>query len=70
MKNKTKLILANIFALVSVVLILTGTNLLGIDLSYGSGVVIPKIVLLFIPQAGFIYLHWKLYQSENKKLTA
>ncbi|MEX2595223.1 MAG: hypothetical protein WD426_20845 [Anditalea sp.] len=70
MKNKTKLILANLFALVSVVLILTGTKLLGIDLGYGSGAIIPKFLLIFTPQLGFIYLVLQSSRFKSKKVTA
>ena len=45
MKNKTKLILAHLFALVSVVVILTVNQFMVIDLKDGSGTILPKILL-------------------------
>lgn len=70
MKNNTKLILANLFALVTVVLIFTATNLSGIDLSYGSGNILSQLFMLLIPQLGFLYLYLKQPRLKRKRVTA
>lgn len=70
MKNKTKLIIANLFALVAVVSILTLFRSSGIEVGSASGSMIPNVLLLFIPQAGFIYFYWKSISNENKKAIA
>lgn len=70
MKNNTKLILAHLFALVAVVVILTVNQFLGIDLKNGSGDFLPKILLLLIPQMGFVYLFFKSLPLTKKDLTS
>ncbi|WP_154857035.1 hypothetical protein [Cyclobacterium xiamenense] len=45
MKNQTKLVLANLFALVSVAVIVSVCTLLNIDWSLGSGALLPQLVL-------------------------
>lgn len=70
MKNKTKLIVANLFALVAVVGILTFFRSAGIEIGSASGAMVPKVLLLLIPQAGFIYFYWKSLSNENKKAIA
>jgi len=69
MKNSTKLVLANVFALVAVVSIYLGTMFWGIDLSLFSGPVLPKILLVLLPQSGFIYLYWSLSKTKTQKAT-
>jgi len=68
MKKRTQLVLANIFALVVVVSIYILTKLMGIEISLESGPILPKILLVLLPQAGFIYLFWNLPKTE--KVTA
>jgi hypothetical protein len=70
MKNKTKLIVANLFALVAVVGILTVFRSTGIQIGSASGAMVPNVLLLVIPQAGFIYFYWKSFSNENKKAIA
>jgi hypothetical protein len=70
MKNKTKLIVANLFALVAVVGILTLFRSAGIEIGSASGAMVPNVLLLLIPQAGFIYFYWKSFSNENKKAIA
>lgn len=70
MTNKTKLILANLFALLAVVLIYTGSSMWGMELSLGSGNILPKIFLMLIPQLGFLYLYLNLPRLKKKKVTA
>ncbi|PSL02278.1 hypothetical protein [Cecembia rubra] len=69
MKSKTKLILANVFALVAVLTVLTVSNLLGIQVN-GTGSLMPKILLLVLPQLGFIYFYLRSSVEENKKAIA
>ncbi|SHM99732.1 hypothetical protein SAMN04488057_105123 [Cyclobacterium lianum] len=65
MKNQSKLIFANVFALVAVLAILAISHALNVDLSLGSGAVVPQILLLIVPQMGFIFLLWKSYRVEK-----
>jgi hypothetical protein len=69
MKNKTKLILANVFALLAVVTVLSVANLLGLQVGASSSVM-PKILLLVLPQIGFIYFYLKASVEEDKKAMA
>ena len=67
MKNITKLIVANLFALLAVVLILVGAKLSGVDVSEDSGILLPKVLLFFIPQFGFVYFYWKTAKLEGQE---
>jgi hypothetical protein len=69
MKNKTKLILANVLALMAVVTVLSVFNLLGIQLK-GSGSIFPKLLLVVLPQVGFIYYYLKVSSKEKEKTMA
>lgn len=69
MKSKTKLILANVFALLAVVTVLSVSNLLGVQVN-GSGSLMPKVLLLVLPQLGFIYFYLRSSVEENKKAMA
>lgn len=68
MTNKTKLIVANVFALLAVVAILASTKLMGLDVSASS--LATKALLFLIPQVGFIYFYVKSTSEENKKVLA
>lgn len=68
MKNKHKLILANVFALLTVVLILLGSQHAGVDLSNISGA--TKAIFFIVPQLGFIYFYVKSLSEENRKIMA
>lgn len=70
MKNSTKLILANIFALVTVVSIYSLAMFWSLDLSLVSGPVFPKVLLMLLPQSGFIYLYWSLSKTKLQKVPA
>lgn len=70
MKNSTKLILANIFALVTVVSIYSVAMFWSLDLSSVSGPVFPKVLLMLLPQSGFIYLYWCLSKTKLQKVPA
>ncbi|MFO7825009.1 MAG: hypothetical protein R6V72_13800 [Cyclobacterium sp.] len=67
MKNQSKLILANLFALVSVLVILAISQLLNVNMALGSGAVFPQTLLLVVPQLGFVYLLWKSFKLEKAK---
>jgi hypothetical protein len=69
MKNSRKLIQANMFALLAVVTILTAVKWLGIDIGSSSGSILPKMLLVLIPQAGFVYYYMKSYKKTNKRVT-
>lgn len=69
MKSKTKLILANVFALLAVVTVLSVSNLLGLKVN-GSGSLLPKVLLLVLPQLGFIYFYLRASVEEKKKAMA
>lgn len=64
MKNKHKLILANVFALLAVVSILTVSSSLGFDIKNNSGLV-AKLLLVVVPQLGFIYLYFRYSVKEK-----
>ncbi len=66
MKNKTKLILANVFALVAVLAILTVFKLQGIEIGSASGSMLPNVLLLAVPQIGFFYFYWMSYQNKKQ----
>ncbi|MFC4874698.1 hypothetical protein [Negadavirga shengliensis] len=70
MKKSTKLIVANLFALVAVGVILGATTGLGIDLKGGSEAIVAKVLLVCLPQAGFVYLLLKSLRLENQKVPA
>lgn len=70
MKNKTKFIVANLFALVAVVGILTLFKSIGHEIGSSSAAMGPNVLLLLIPQAGFVYFYWQSFSNENKKAIA
>lgn len=68
MNNLTRLILANVFALVSVVALLGVFNFLGIEIGNSAGSFLPNFILLTVPQLGFVYFY--LMTFKNRKQTA
>jgi hypothetical protein len=66
MKNKTKLILANAFALVAVFTMLTVFKLSGIETGSNSVSMLPNVLLLTVPQVGFFYFYWMSYQNRKQ----
>lgn len=66
MNNKTKLLLANLFALFAVVVILVGYKMMGIDLGSGSDALVLKLVLVLVPQMGFFYMLFLSPKLEGK----
>ncbi len=68
MKNTTKLILANMFALVAVITIFSLSKSQGIELGFSSQALVPSVLLLLIPQMGFAYLYWKSLVERKKAI--
>jgi len=66
MKNKTKLILANVFALVAVLSLLAVFKLQGIEIGSAAGSILPNLLLLAVPQMGFFYFYWMSYQNKKQ----
>ncbi len=62
--------LANLFALVSVSLILAVASMFNLDLSWGSGALLPQLMLVLVPQAGFVYLLWKASKASGQEALA
>jgi len=70
MKNTNKLVLANVFALVAIVTILTITKVLGLEVGLTAEAIIPNALLVSIPQIGFIYCYITSTREERKKVLA
>lgn len=70
MKNSTKLILANVFALVSVALVLVGSNIMGMEIGLSIESIVPTSLLVILPQMGFFYVYMMSFMKEQKKVTA
>ena len=68
MNNKKKLILANLFALFAVVVILMGYKMMGIDPGLGSEALVFKLILVLVPQLGFIYMLFVGSNLESKRV--
>lgn len=70
MKNQTKLILANIFALVSVAIIALGMKLFGLEIGFSTGSILPTSLLVLLPQMGFFYFYLKSNKFPIRKVVA
>ncbi|MCL6259978.1 hypothetical protein M3O96_12815 [Aquiflexum sp. TKW24L] len=68
MKNRTKFIKANIYALFAVLSILTIYNMVGIGIGNTVSAIIPNTFLLIAPQLGFVWYYWRSYSLRNKKV--
>jgi hypothetical protein len=66
MKNTTKLILANVYALLAVVALLGVFNSLGIEIGNSAGALLPNITLLTLPQLGFIYFYGMTFKTSKQ----
>ena len=66
MNNLTKLILANVFALVSVVVLLGVFNFLGVEIGNSAGSFLPNFILLTVPQIGFAYFYWMTFKNRKQ----
>ncbi|MFN3802906.1 hypothetical protein [Belliella pelovolcani] len=64
MKNTTKLILANAFALLAVVVFLTVGSTFGVEVKSASASLMVKALFFLVPQMGFIYLYWNSLKKE------
>ena len=65
MENQKKLLLAHLFALVSLLLIMAASNLLKLNLSIDEGVTFLHVLLVVVPQVGFGYLLWNTFKTEK-----
>ena len=68
MNNLTRLILANVFALLSVVALIGVFNFSGIEIGNSAGSFLPNFILFTVPQLGFVYFY--LMTFKNRKQTA
>ncbi len=66
MKNITKLILANVFALAAVVTLLAVFKSLGIEIGHSAGSLLPNIILLAVPQMGFVYFYGMTFKNRRQ----
>jgi hypothetical protein len=66
MKNTTKLILANVYALVAVVALLAVFSILGIEIGNSVGALLPNIILLTVPQMGFVYFYGMMFKVKKQ----
>jgi hypothetical protein len=68
MENRKKLIIANLYALLALVIILTGSRMTGINFDSLSGAFVLKLVLILMPQACFFYFYLKSYRMEKSRV--
>jgi len=69
MKNKTKFIKANLYALFAVLSILTFYDMVGIEIGNEVSSIIPNTFLLIAPQLGFVWYYWRSYSVKNTKVS-
>ena len=69
MKNRTKFIKANIYALFAVLSILTFYDMVGIEIGNSVSAIVPNAILLIAPQLGFVWYFWRSYSLKNKKVS-
>ncbi|MCR9014148.1 hypothetical protein [Aquiflexum gelatinilyticum] len=69
MKNKTKFIKANLYALFAVLSILTFYDMVGIEIGKNVSSIIPNAFLMIAPQLGFVWYYWRSYSVKNKKVS-
>jgi len=69
MKNKTKFIKANLYALFAVLSILTIYDMVGIEIGNSVSAIVPNAFLLLAPQLGFAWYYWRSYSVKNKKVS-
>jgi len=70
MKNTNKLVLANIFALVTIVAILSISRMLGMEVGLTAEAIVPNALLVSVPQIGFIYYYITSTREVSKKVMA
>ncbi|WP_158858178.1 hypothetical protein [Lunatibacter salilacus] len=66
MNNLTRLILANVLALVAVVALLAVFKFLGIEIGNSAGSFLPNIILLTVPQIGFVYFFLMTFKIKKQ----
>ena len=69
MKNKTKFIKANLYALFAVLSILTIYDMVGIEIGNSVSAIVPNAFLLLAPQLAFAWYYWRSYSVKNKKVS-
>ena len=69
MKSQKKLLMAHLFALVSLLVILAVANLLNLNISLSGGVTFLHVLLIVVPQLGFGYLVYNGLKTEKKVLS-
>ncbi|ERM82216.1 hypothetical protein P872_07355 [Rhodonellum psychrophilum GCM71 = DSM 17998] len=70
MKNQTKLIFANVFALFSVAIIAIGMKLFGLEIGFSAGSILTTSLLILVPQFGFMYFYFTSKKLETRKVVA
>ncbi|MBS9524823.1 hypothetical protein KIH41_15000 [Litoribacter ruber] len=70
MKNFKKIALVNFYALVTVVAIFAATKMLGMEFGFTASSLVPTVLLLVVPQAGFIYYLTKDYSPKRQEAIA
>lgn len=70
MKNRSRLVWANVYALVSVLSLLAVIVSLEIEPGVGVSGVVAKMSLLIVPQLGFVYYLLKARVKAKKKVWA
>ena len=66
MNNLTRLILANVFALLAVVALLGVFKFLGIEIGNSAVSFLPNFILLTVPQIGFAYFYWMTFKNRKQ----
>ncbi|EPR67978.1 hypothetical protein [Cyclobacterium qasimii] len=69
MKSQKKLMMAHLFALVSLVVLLAVANLFKLNISLSGGVTFLHVLLVVVPQLGFGYLFWNNVKTTKKVLS-
>tara|TARA_R110002124_G_scaffold55708_5_gene157786 strand:+ start:10683 stop:10892 length:210 start_codon:yes stop_codon:yes gene_type:complete len=69
MKSQKKLLMAHLFALVSLLVILAVANLLNLNISLSGGVTLLHVLMVVVPQLGFGYLLYNGLKTEKKVLS-
>jgi len=69
MKNRTKFIKANLYALFAVLSIMTVYDMTGIEIGNSVSAIVPNAFLLFVPQLGFVWYYWRSLSLKNKKVS-
>lgn len=69
MKSQKKLLMAHLFALVSLLVIQVVANHLNLNISLSGGVTLLHVLMVVVPQLGFGYLFYNGLKTEKKVLS-